>query len=600
LLPARAAHSPRPGRELDFPFETEDVVFSPPIMKLHPMLIRAVPCAFALMAAAAHAQSALPAPKLEKRGAATQLIVDGKPYLVLAGETDNTASSDIPYMDTVWPKVVKMNLNTVLVGVSWDWVEPAEGRYDFSIVDGILAGARKNNLRLILLWFGSWKNGLSSFAPEWVKADQQRFPRVRIKNGKSVEVLTTLSEANLQADTRAYTAFMSHLRDVDSAQHTVIMIQLENEVGLIGDSRDRSAAAEAAFAGPVPPELPAYLQANRTSLWPDLRSLWESAGARTAGTWQEVFGASAATDEIFMAWNYARYMDHLAKAGKAELPIPVFSNTWLVQPEDQKPGDYPSGCPEPLVIDVWKAGAPAIDINAPDVHLRNFKDWAERFHRPNNPLFVPESYGDLGGAANAVYGIGEHAGIGYSPFGVNNGEKWGEVRPGSDTPVPTALADLPLARAYRVLAQMTPLIVEAQARGTIAAAWLNTQVPRRDIALGNYIVKVDLQRNRRSPVPTVGYALVVSVGPDEYFVVGRDVQITFAPNTPGPEIAGLARVETGDFENGQWVARRRVNGDDVVLDYDQAAAAAKNQSGSGLIFGADGPTIQHVKLYRYN
>jgi hypothetical protein len=538
-------------------------------------------------------------PHLEKRGAATQLIVDGKPYLALAGETDNTASSSLEYMDAVWPKVVKMNLNTVLVGLGWDWVEPEEGKYDFTLVDGLLAGARKSNLHLIFLWFGSWKNGLSSFVPEWVKADQQRFPRALLKNGKSVEVLTTLSEANLQADNRAYTAFMRHLREVDSAQRTVVMIQLQNEVGLIGDSRDRSAAAEAAFARPVPPELLAYLQKNKEALWPDLRKLWEAAGAKTAGTWQEVFGPSTATDEIFMAWNYARYLDHMAKAGKAEYPLPVFTNTWLVQPQDRSPGDYPSGCPEPLTIDIWKAGAPAIDINAPDVHLRNFNDWSARFHRPNNPLFVPESYGDAGGAANAVYGIGQHAGIGYSPFGVNNGDRWGELRPGSNTPTPTELGNLPLAKAYGLLAQMTPLIMEAQAKGTIAAAWLNTQLPKQDIALGNYVVNIDLQRSRRNPVPTLGYALVISVGPDEYFILGHEVQIIFTPNTPGPEIAGLARVETGNFVNGQWIPKRRINGDDVVLEYDQAGAAGKNQSGSGLIFGADGPTIQRVKLYRY-
>jgi hypothetical protein len=300
-----------------------------------------------------------------------------------------------------------------------------------------------------------------------------------------------------------------------------------------------------------------------------------------------------------MAWNYARYMDHMTKAGKAEYPLPVFTNTWLVQPQDQVPGDYPSGCPEPLVIDIWKAGAPSIDINAPDVHLRNFNDWSERFHRPNNPLFVPESYGDLGGAANAFYGIGQHAGIGYSPFGVNSPEHWAEMRPGTNTPVSTAIEEIPLAKAYAVLAQMTPLITDAQAKGTIGAAWLTTQQPRRDIALGNYIVNIDIQRSRRNPVPALGYAIVVSVGPDEYFVAGRDVQVLFTPNTPGPEIAGLSRVETGKFVDGKWIPGRRVNGDDVVLEYDQAAAAAKNQSGSGLIFGGDGPTIQHVKLYRY-
>jgi hypothetical protein len=551
------------------------------------------------VAASAQTPAGAPIPHLEKRGLATQLIVDGKPFLALAGETDNTASSDLAYMETAWPKIVKANLNTVLVGLGWDWIEPEEGKYDFTLVDGLLDGARKHNLRLVLLWFGSWKNGLSSFTPEWVKADQQRFPRARLTSGKPVEVLSTLGEASLASDTRAYTAFMHHLKEVDTGRRTVLMIQLQNEVGLIGDTRDHSAPAEAAFAKPVPPELMDYLQKNKLTLWPDLRKLWEAAGSKTAGTWQEVFGKTPSTDEIFMAWNYARYMDHMAKAGKAEYPVPVFTNTWLVQPEDQVPGDYPSGCPEPLVIDIWKAGAPSIDINAPDVHLRNFNDWSARFHRPNNPLFVPESYGDLGGAANAFYGIGEHAGIGYSPFGVNSPERWPELRPGTNTPVSTAIEDIPLAKAYAVLAQMTPLITDAQAKGTIGAAWLTTQQPRKDIALGDYVVNIDIQRSRRNPVPALGYAIVVSVGPNEYFIAGRDVQILFTPNTPGPEIAGLSKVETGKFVDGKWIPGRRVNGDDVVLEYDQAAAAAKNQSGSGLIFGGDGPTIQHVKLYRY-
>jgi hypothetical protein len=418
-------------------------------------------------------------------------------------------------------------------------------------------------------------------------------------NGKPVEVLTTLSEANLQADTRAYTAFLRHLREVDSEQRTVLMIQLQNEVGLIGDSRDRSAAAEAAFAQSVPAELLDYLQKNKETLGPELRGCWGAAGARTAGTWQEVFGPSTAADEIFMAWSYSRYLGHMAKAGKAEYPLPVFTNTWLVQPQDQTPGDYPSGCPEPLVIDIWKAGAPAIDLNAPDVHLRNFPDWAARFHRPDNPLFVPESYSDVGGAANAVYGIGQHAGIGYSPFGINNMERFLAVRSDANPQGATELGNLPLARAYGLLAQMTPLIVEAQAKGMIGAAWLTTQLPRKDIALGNFVVKVDLQRSRRNPVPSMGYALIVCIGPGEYFIVGHEVQIVFAPDGPGPDIAGLARVETGRFVDGKWIPKRRVNGDDVVLEYDQAAATGRNQSGSGLIFGAEGPAIQHVKLYRY-
>jgi hypothetical protein len=205
----------------------------------------------------------------------------------------------------------------------------------------------------------------------------------------------------------------------------------------------------------------------------------------------------------------------------------------------------------------------------------------------------------VGGAANAVYGIGAHAGIGYSPFGINNMERYLGGRSDANPQGATQLENLPLARAYGLLAQMTPLIVEAQTKGTIGAAWLTTQWPKKDIALGNYIVNVDLQRSRRNPVPSLGYALVISVGPDEYFILGHEVQIIFTPNTPGPNIAGLARVETGSFVNGKWVPKRRVNGDDVVLEWDQAAAAGRNQSGSGLIFGSDGPTIQRVKLYRY-
>ena len=551
--------------------------------------------------AAIPARSAQPIPHLEKRGAATQLIVDGKPYLALAGETANTASSSLEYMEPVWPRLVRMNLNTVLVAVAWDWIEPVEGRYDFTLVDGLLAGARKNNLRVVFLWFGSWKNGISSFVPAWVKAGPDRFPRVRVKSGKSIEVLSTFGAANLEADTRAYVAFMRHLREVDSAQRTAIMIQMQNEVGILGDSRDRSAAGEAAFTGPVSPELAAYLQKNRDRLYPELLKTWGSAGFRTAGTWTEVFGPGRAADEIFMAWNYARYLDQVTQAGKAEYPLPVFTNTWIVQPEDNGPGDYPSGGPEPLVIDIWKAGAPSIDINAPDVYRPNFAEWVERFHRDNNPLFIPESRGDAGGAANAFFAIGQHAAIGYSPFGIDNPGHLLVMRPEAGTPAPTELENLPLPRAYAVLSQLTPLILEHQAAGTIAGALLNSEHPTREISLGGYVISVDLRRNRREPaqVPAFGYGIFLAVGSDEYLVAGNDIQVTFRPATPGPSIAGLAEVWAGRFVEGRWVPGRKLSGDDILLNYKLDEAAAVNQSGSGLRFGPDGPTIQRVKLYRY-
>jgi hypothetical protein len=558
-------------------------------------------CSLALIAVHAQTKSGPPIPHLERRGAATQLIVDGKPFLVLGGELANTASSSLEYMKPVWPRLSRMNLNTVLTAIAWAWIEPEEGRFDFSLVDGLLAGARSNNQRIIFLWFGSWKNGISSFVPAWVKANQDRFPRVQIKGGRSIEVLSTFSNANRDADGRAYAAFMRHLREADSDKRTVIMIQMQNEVGVLGDSRDRSAAANEAIAGQVPQELMDYLKKNREALLPEFRKVWETAGARTSGTWAEVFGAGPATDEIFMAWNYARYMDRLTELGKAEYPLPVFTNTWIVQPEDKGPGDYPSGGPEPLVLDVWRAGAPKIDIQAPDIYLPNFAEWCAKFNRGGNPLFVPESRGDAAGVANAFYAIGQHCAIGYSPFGIDNTGRLVVLRPDPNPQEPAEIENLPLPKGYAILRQLTPLILEHQGKGAIAAVLLNAENQTKNIRLGDYTLNVDLRRNRRAPnqVPALGYGLFIASGPGEYVVAGYDIQVTFTPNAPGPPIAGLASVESGMFVEGRWIAGRQLSGDDVLLNYDLAAAAAMNQSGSGLRFSGDGPSIQRVRLYRY-
>ncbi|HVT72637.1 MAG TPA: DUF5597 domain-containing protein [Lacunisphaera sp.] len=539
-------------------------------------------------------------PHLERRGAATQLIVDGQPWLIRGGELANTASSDLAYMDKVWPRLTQLNLNTVLVAVAWAWVEPVENQFNFDLVDRLLDGARRNHQHIVFLWFGSWKNSVSSFAPAWVKADSARFPRVRLKSGRAVEILSPFGQEARQADTRAYVRFLQHLAAVDP-QHTVLMIQLQNEVGVLGDSRDRGAAADAAFAGAVPPELVRWLSAHRDTLSPALARQWAAAGGRTAGTWAEVFGASPATDELFMAWQYASYMGAMAAAGKAAYPLPVFTNTWIVQPEDKGPGDYPSGGAQPLTLDVWKAGAPAIDLNAPDIYLPDFDVHTAAFHRPDNPLFVPESRGDAAGVANAIQCIGTHAAIGYSPFGIDNAARLATLRPPPGTPPPSDLEATPLARAYGVLRDLTPLILEHQAKGTLAAAWLNQEHPKQEITLGDYTLDFAIRRNRRTgeDAAPLGYALVFALGPDEYLLAGTDVQVTFRPHTAGPAIAGIAEAEAGGVTDGRWTPHRQMSGDDILLDYDLNRAAAANQSGSGLLFGPDGPTLQRVKLYRY-
>jgi beta-galactosidase GanA len=530
-------------------------------------------------------------PHLEKRGLATQLIVDGKPFLALGGELSNTISSDTGRMQTVWPMLAgKMHLNTVLTGVSWDWIEPEEGKYDFRLVDTLIEGARQNNVRIVWLWFGSWKNGLSSFAPAWVKAAQDRFPRAQIRNGKSIEVLSTLSQANLDADARAFAALMRHTREIDKT-HRVIMVQVENEVGVLGDSRDRSPAADAAFAKPVPKELMDYLQQHKAGLLPEFRQVWEAAGSKPSGTWEEVFGKGAKADEIFMAWNYARYINRVAEAGKKEYPLPMYVNAWIVQPEDKGPGDYPSGGPQDHMHDIWRAGAPILDMLCPDIYLPGFNELIARYSRSGNPLFIPESFGEARGAANAFYAIGQFRAMGYSPFGIENTR--------------AAAADLenaPLSLAYKTLAQLAPMILDHQSTGAIAAATLNRQNPDQQIKLGDYTLNVGLPRNVRTPnvVPdSTGYGLFMTGGPDEYWVAGQGLQITFTPNTPAPSIAGIARQEAGRFENGKWVVTRYLGGDDSVLRYDIGTVADMGQSGSGVRLTTPDWAIQRVQLYRY-
>jgi len=304
-------------------------------------------------------------PHLERKGPATQLIVDGKPFLMLGGELHNPSASSLEYMQPIWPRLAKLNLNTVLATVSWELLEPEEGRFDYAPVDGLVREARRNNLKLVFLWFGSWKNGVSTYVPEWVKADLRRFQRARDAQGRALDVISTFSADARQADGRAFAAVMRHIQEIDSRDHTVLMIQVENEVGLLGTARDHSPAAEAAWANPVPAELISYLEKNRAGLIPELASVWAAAGFKTSGTWPEVFGTGPRADEVFTAWQYARYIGGIAREGKTLYPLPMYVNAWLVQFDRQTPGQYPSGGPVSRMMDVWRAGAPAIDLFAP-------------------------------------------------------------------------------------------------------------------------------------------------------------------------------------------------------------------------------------------
>ena len=382
-------------------------------------------------------------PQLRKQGTATQLIVDGAPFLILGGELGNSSASSVEYLRPLWPRLRAMHLNTVLAPVYWELVEPMEGRFNFATVDSLLTDARANDMRLVLLWFGSWKNSMSSYVPAWVKTNQTRFPRTEATRGRGQEILSPFVAANVQGDSRAFAALMRHLHSVDGARHTVIMVQVENEIGMIPEARDHSALADSLFSRSVPDTLISYLSRHRQALAPSLRARWDSAGGKTSGTWQDVFGRGLYSDELFMAWYFARYAERVAAAGKAEYSLPMYANAALIRP-GYVPGQYVSAGPLPHLVDVWRAAAPSIDLLAPDIYFPNFVEWTGTYARSGSPLFIPEVKLDARAPLEAFYAIGAHDAIGFSPFAIE-----------SATDADAAA----IGRAYEVLGEVAPLIL---------------------------------------------------------------------------------------------------------------------------------------------
>jgi len=570
----------------------------------------------ALIAGRCYGQAASGVPHLQKQGSATQLIVDGAPFLAVTGELGNNTATSLENMQPIWAKLVAGNLNCILAAVHWAQMEPAEGRYEFALVDGLIQEARRNNLKLVFLWFGSWKNGLSSYVPYWVKKDYKRFPRIQTQGGKTLELLSTFGDATRDADARAYRALMRHIKEVDGQRHTVVMMQVENEVGVLRDSRDRSAPANRAFAGAVPRELMSYLQQHKDTLIPELREVWADNGSKTSGTWEEVFGPGKPdsvempiqttsppmspeehdrswrqlhwpVDEIFMAWNYARFVGKVVEEGKAEYNIPMYANAWLQQPNHAWSGSYPSGGPVPQVHDIWRAGAPAVDVLAPDLYLEYFDQVCERFTRNGNPLFIPETSAN---AANVMSAFGKYNAIAFSPFAI-------ERSVGPDTE---------LAAAYRVISQLAPAIAAQQGKGTITAIRMNRGDAPLNVKLGDYTLNLSYIGAGRVPIapePTAAgqqrpqpaaqgppavqaAAILIAAGPDEfYFGAGAGgLRIGFTANTPGPRIVGLGDVQEGKFVDGKWQVVRQLGGDDT---------------GQGEILSLRSNTVLRVTVYRY-
>lgn len=492
-------------------------------------------------------------PHLKKQGDRIQLIVDGTPFIILGGELGNSTFTSIENMSAVWPKLEAMNLNTVLAPVFWELIEPEQGVFDFTLYDELIEEARRNNFKLVILWFGSWKNSMSSHAPAWVKTNQKTYPRAKDENGISQEILTPFSDNNLRADLNAFSALMRHLKEIDGKEQTVIMVQPENEIGMLPSARDHHRLANEKFEQPVPGELINYLKKHKKSLVPEFYKVWEKNGFKTNGNWEEVFGTGLHCHEIFMAWYFAKFTEKVTKAGKEIYPLPMFVNAALNY-RGRKPGEYPSAGPLPHLMDIWKAAAPSIDFLSPDFYNPDFKHWNDLYVRQENPLFIPEHRFDHTVAEKAVYAIGHYEALGFAPFSIES----------TDDP-----ENEPLGKMYNLIHQLTPMIAENTGKGRIEGVLLDKENDGSLISFGDFQLSVEhshklgWEAKAKNETWDLAGAILIQTGENEFYVAGNGLSITFE-NLKNPKLrVGILKADEGFFENGEWKVTRHLNGDQI-------------------------------------
>jgi hypothetical protein len=523
-------------------------------------------------------QSSHQIPHLRKQGKTIQLVVDERPFLILGGELGNSSFTSLEYMKPIWTKLKAMNLNTVLASVYWELIEPIEGKFDFELYDQLIKEARIHDLKLVLLWFGSWKNSMSSHVPSWVKKDQERFPRVKDDQGRSYEILTPFSENNLNADLKAFQALMKHIKEIDEEKHTIIMVQPENEIGMLPTARDYHPLANEKFHANVPTEFMEYLKENKGNLVPEFREVWARNGYKDSGTWEEIFGKGPHTDEIFMAWYYSQFTNTLVKAGKAIYPLPMYVNAALNRPGRLPGAGYPSAGPLPHLMDVWKAGGLSIDFLSPDFYFPNIKHWSDLYTRQGNLLFIPEHRFDNTVAAKALFILGHYEAIGFSPFSI---ESTGNPE------------DEPLGKIYNLINQLNPIITANHGQHKMEGVLFDKETQESVFQLGNYeftskhSYTLGYEANGKNDTWETTGAIVIQTGENEFYLAGSGVVITFK-NIKNPDLnVGILKVDEGRFENNNWKVIRHLNGDQT------------HQGRHVRILLADGFSIQRFELYNY-
>ncbi|KAJ3454863.1 hypothetical protein MRS44_013463 [Fusarium solani] len=505
-------------------------------------------------------------PRLQKAPSGRwELLVDGKPYLILGAELQNSSMSSARYMDTVWQNLKDMGVNTVLGAVAWEDIEPEEGAFNFSELDQIIAGARAYGLRLVILWQVKLCSFVGQDKLSEVPADVYENPEGRLQNSG---VLSIFHNECVNADTRAFSRLLQHLGETDKAR-VVIMVQVENEVGFHGDSRDRSVVATRLFESPVPNEVVKFLSDEWNSLHPDLTRNYPNfretvdrikAGEST-GNWEDYFGKSIWTDELFMAYHYALYLEKIASAGRKIYELPLFSNVWLPQPGEPgaasgggKPGEYPSGGASSTVLDIWQKFAPHLDFISPDIYHNAYGETCATYTHRGQPLFIPEQRRDHFGARTAWTAIGGFHALGVSPFGID-----------TQTPEEAAFTD-----HYKLLSSLSKHILEARRKNLTVTGFCFHDLEDKENP--SPPVKVSFKRydatisrafvfGKEGP----GYGMIIELEPSKFLLIGKGFKVEWKSNSlthPYTEILRFEEKSVIDMETQELRTERILNGDE--------------------------------------
>lgn len=412
--------------------------------------------------------------------------------------------------------------------------------------------------------------GLSTYTPGWVKKDAKRFPRAKLRKAggelQIADVVSIFHSEAPKADARAFERLMAHLREVDEQHSTVIMVQVENEIGLLGDSRDGSVAAEECFHEEVPSDLLEVLTREWNNLRPELQENLRSCNKQSNGSWPEVFGQSRQTDELFMAYHYALYVEQVASAGKRAYPLPLYTNVWqnyagndadndfpIVVGGGDQPGNYPSGGGVINVIDIWQLFAPSLDFIAPDIYLNDYTMSCAKYRHRNQPLFIPEQRRDEYGARRVWVAFGSYQAIGTSPFGIDT------LEPETN----------PFRKHYGLLSQVSKHVLQAQRDGTSvgfffddlcnkpgthsASSSVNTK-----FGSWNLLIERSFVFGHAGP----GAGMVIFQGDGKFMLIGWGFQVTFKHES-APFTGILNFYEKEVQADGSMKTLRMLNGDET-------------------------------------